>query len=127
MNSLSRPEMQSCPGHPNRDRLWSSALKRDLHSRAIRTPLRDMAERFQFEIRAEFAIKPPQDVPSELLSNSLRVIVSRNQNFLGLDHIGAEQKGITGHELIAYFAQQCYRVIPFEVADARSEIEQQLF
>jgi hypothetical protein len=56
----------------------------------------------------------------------LRVVIRGHQYLGWLDHVRAQQQRIACTQLLTYFAQHGNRIVPFEVADARTQIQDQL-
>ena len=56
----------------------------------------------------------------------MRISVGGDENLRRLNHVGAQQQRISERELLANFAQHGDCIVPLEVADARSQIEDEL-
>src|SRR5215203_6475047 len=82
-----------------------------------------MAERVEIEISAEFAIDAHEQVAVERGGHSQRIVVREDQVSFRLDEIGAEQQQVARPQRAANLAQELERRRRIEVADVRSEQE----
>src|SRR5579872_5463805 len=106
--------------------LRSQAFQKDLHARSHRVPLGDVLEAVKLEVRAEFTIDPPQDVLVKPLSDTLRIIVGSDKQVFPFDQVSAKQKGVAWCQLCSNLGEHGDRFGWIEIADARSEIQNQL-
>src|SRR6185369_6293716 len=126
MNGLAARKVDVHAERLNINDLRSQAFQVHLDAGLVGIPDSAMLESVEIEVGVQFAIDVHEDVLVEPGGDTLLVVISGEQNVLGLTHVGTEEQSVAGIQGRSNLPEQRSGVKRFEIADAGTDVEDEL-